>query len=513
MAHLEDTQDITIQHARRGGEKRIGDKNIPVDGFCKENKTIYQMHGCFWHGCIKCFPEDRDVKVKDRWSYDKKYKKTQETTEYLKSFGYEVVEKWECEFKLMKDSVSAESKNKYFYPTEHRYRMIESEILEAVTTEQLFGALEVDVSVPDELKDYFADLPPIFKHATITYNDIGEHMQGYLEENKIKYVDRENLIASMFGEKILLITPMVNWLLKKGVKITKIYQVIEFDPKTCFKKFVNDVCNDRRAGDRDPSLTIIADTSKLIGNAVYGHSLMDKEKHSHVIFTDLEGTNKHINSPFFKDLEEMDEDTFEIKMQKKRVKYDLPIQLGFFVYNYAKLRMLEFLYDFIDKHMDRAKYNLIEMDTDSLYLALSTDSLEDAVKPEMEKSFAEAKIEFFPRSDTPENAAFDSRTPGLFKVEWQGDCFYGLAAKTYYCFSEKGKDKYSSKGVNKKLKLSRDDYLHVLDTQEDLSHKNRGFILKDNQMLTYEQVRKGLPYLYVKRKVLADGYSTTYLDL
>ena len=513
LAHLEETKGITIQHARRGGEKRIGDKNIPVDGFCKETNIIYQMHGCYWHGCIKCFPEDRDVKVEGKWSYDKKYKKTQETTEYLKSFGYEVVEKWECEFKLMKDSVSAETKEKYFYPTEHRYRMLESEILEAVKTEKLFGALEVDVSVPEELKEYFADLPPIFKHATIKYDDIGEHMQEYLNEKKIKYVDRVNLIASMFGQNILLITPMINWLLNKGVKVTKIYQVIEFDPQICFKKFVDDVCNDRRAGDRDPNLSIIADTSKLIGNSVYGHSLMDKEKHSHVIFTDLEGANKHVNSPFFNDLEEMDEETFEVKMQKKKVKYDLPIQLGFFVYNYAKLRMLEFLYDFIDKHLVRSKYNLIEMDTDSLYLALSTDSIDDAIKPGMENSFADTKNEFFPRSGTSEIAAFDSRTPGLFKVEWQGDGFVGLAAKTYYCFADKGKDKYSSKGVNKKLKLTKDDYINVLDTQEDRFQKNRGFILKDNEMLTYEQVRKGLSYLYVKRKVLADGYSTTYLDL
>ena len=173
--------------------------------------------------------------------------------------------------------------------------MVESEILEAVEKDILFGALEVDVSVPEELKEYFADLPPIFKHATITYEDIGEYMLQYLEENQIKYQIRVNLIASMFGEKILLITPMVNWLLKKGVKI---YQVIEFDPKKCFKKFVVDVCYDRRAGDKDPRLSIIADTSKLIGNAVYGHSLMDKEKHSHVIF--LKVLRKMLTVPFSK---------------------------------------------------------------------------------------------------------------------------------------------------------------------------------------------------------------------
>ena len=51
-------------------------------------------------------------------------------------------------------------------------------------------------------------------------------------------------------------------------------------------------------------------------------------------------------------------------MQQKTVKHDLPIHLGFFVYNYAKL---EFMYDVIDKHLDRRKFCLLEMDTGKLF--------------------------------------------------------------------------------------------------------------------------------------------------
>lgn len=59
-----------------------------------------------------------------------------------------------------------------------------------------------------------------------------------------------------------------------------------------------------------------------------------------------------INSFFFRDLEELPEGVYEIKSAKKRVKLDLPIQIGFFVYQYAKLRMLEFYYHCIDKYLD-----------------------------------------------------------------------------------------------------------------------------------------------------------------
>ena len=35
LAYTEDTEGILIQHARNGGEKRVGVKNIPVDGYCR----------------------------------------------------------------------------------------------------------------------------------------------------------------------------------------------------------------------------------------------------------------------------------------------------------------------------------------------------------------------------------------------------------------------------------------------------------------------------------------------
>ena len=43
---------------------------------------------------------------------------------------------------------------------------------------------------------------------------------------------------------------------------------------------------------------------------------------------------------------------------------NLPFQVGFFVYQYAKLRMLQFYYDFFDKYLDRADFQMCEMDTD-----------------------------------------------------------------------------------------------------------------------------------------------------
>ena len=46
------------------------------------------------------------------------------------------------------------------------------------------------------------------------------------------------------------------------------------------------------------------------------------------------------------------------------------------MYQYAKLRMLQFYYDFLDKYLDRSDFQMCEKDTDSAYIAISGKSVE-----------------------------------------------------------------------------------------------------------------------------------------
>ena len=155
---------------------------------------------------------------------------------------------WECEWREYKKLHS--TNNKYIYPTEHKFRMSETEILKHIQNGEIFGAIEVDIHVPDHLKTYFEEMPPIFKNTTVTHNDIGEYMQTFLQEKGEKFPDRRYLIGSMFGRKILLTTPLLKWYLSHGLVVTKVYQVIEFNPKKCFSKFADNISDDRRAGNK-----------------------------------------------------------------------------------------------------------------------------------------------------------------------------------------------------------------------------------------------------------------------
>ena len=142
--------------------------------------------------------------------------------------------------------------------------MSPTRILREVRSERLFGCVEVDIRVPDHLKEKFSEMCPVFKNTEISRDGIGEFMKTYAEESNIMAQPRQSLIGSMKGDKILLATPLLKWHLEHGLEVTKVHQVGEFTPEPCFKPFGDAVSDARRAGDADPSKAIIAGTMKLV---------------------------------------------------------------------------------------------------------------------------------------------------------------------------------------------------------------------------------------------------------
>ena len=95
-----------------------------------------------------------------------------------------------------------------------------------------------------------------------------------------------------------------------------------------------------------------------------------------------EKTHSAINSKLFKRLNHITDQLYKVELVNSEIEHREPIIVGFFILQYAKLRMLELYYNFFKKFCDTDKYEELEMDTDSLYLALSEEKLEDAILPE-----------------------------------------------------------------------------------------------------------------------------------
>ncbi|XP_065222349.1 uncharacterized protein LOC135846916 [Planococcus citri] len=97
---LESFNNDNIAHATNGGEVQIC--GAKVDGFDSTTNTVYQFHGCFWHGCPECFDDDTINHVTNERMTDL-YQKTMGRTEQLEEAGYTVVEMWECAWKKSRE--------------------------------------------------------------------------------------------------------------------------------------------------------------------------------------------------------------------------------------------------------------------------------------------------------------------------------------------------------------------------------------------------------------------------
>ena len=112
---------------------------------------------------------------------------------------------------------------------------------------------------------------------------------------------------------------------------------------------------------------------------------MDRSRHTVTKFLNDEKTHCAINSKVFKRPNFINDRLYEVELVKSEIEHREPIIVGFFILHYAKLSMLELYYNFFKKFCDTEKYEELEMDTDSLYLALSEENLEDII-PQTEET-------------------------------------------------------------------------------------------------------------------------------
>ena len=91
------------------------------------------------------------------------------------------------------------------------------------------------------------------------------------------------------------------------------------------------------------------------------------------------------------------------------------------------------------------------MDTDSNYLGITAENVEDLIKPELKEQFDQDKHNWFVTPLAPQG----KHTPGLFKVEFKGDKMIDLCSKSYctellVIENSLAQVKFSMKSINKR---------------------------------------------------------------
>ena len=148
------------------------------------------------------------------------------------------------------------------------------------------------------------------------------------------------LLLSFHLNNGTIITPLQLFYLHLGLECTKIYQFVQFTPKKCFNSFVESAVNARRQGDENPNSNVVAETMKLLESISYGYQIMHRSRHTLTKYLNDEKTHSATNNKPFKRLIFITDQLYEIELVKSELEHREPIIVGFFILQYAKLRML-----------------------------------------------------------------------------------------------------------------------------------------------------------------------------
>jgi len=101
---------------------------------------------------------------------------------------------------------------------------------------------------------------------------------------------------------------------------------------------MNWVSDEHRKGDIDQKYMIIAECCKTVGNSSFGRTVRNKNKHKNLKYGNMYKFNECKNKWIFYDSDKF-VDIYEIILNKKCIKQNLPLEIGCCVFDESKLRM------------------------------------------------------------------------------------------------------------------------------------------------------------------------------
>ena len=114
-------------------------------------------------------------------------------------------------------------------------------------------------------------MSPLFVFQEILDRNIPQEIKIYKEKTGRKALKgTKKLLGVIKAKKILLYTPVIEWYLQHGLRLTAVHQLIEYEPGMPFSWFPEEVANARREADKDPLKKQLGDVAKLKGNSFYG---------------------------------------------------------------------------------------------------------------------------------------------------------------------------------------------------------------------------------------------------
>ena len=213
----------------------------------------------------------------------------------------------------------------------------------------------------------------------------------------------------------------------------------------------------------------------------------------------------------------MNDAFYEIELARAQIEHKEPITVWFFISQYRKLPLLDLYFKFQTKFCDVNKFEELEKDTNSLYLARAGKDFENCIRPDMKaewrrvlsrdcnEHFTADTVRFFTQLCCDKHEKRDKREPGFFKEEFRCAEMLRFSSNTFCCFNvASDKFKFSRKGLNKRVLEQSGDgaldkYRRALVEKIIFTSTDRSFRTGNYTVATFEQVRKRLSCFYPKK--------------
>ena len=174
--------------------------------------------------------------------------------------------------------------------------------MQGIRDGRLFGYVQCYIELPEHLRSYFSNFPPIFKNTVFSRKDIGTLMREYAEKENIMAQPRRMVLSSFTLTDGTIITSLLLFYLKLGLVCKKIHRFVQYTPRKCFNNFVQSAVEARHQRDENPNSSVAAETMKLLADSSYGYQLRDRRRHTVIRYLTDEKTHSAINNKMFKRL-------------------------------------------------------------------------------------------------------------------------------------------------------------------------------------------------------------------
>ena len=145
----------------------------------------------------------------------------------------------------------------------------EESLEEGIINGELFGFAVLDVETPENLIKEYEEagflFPLVIRREEITAEYLSSYMKERFAEESAK-IDRKTVIQSYNGTQILVFTPIIQFWISRGMKISNITKFYQFVPGKALKPFADKVYNMRCEAtyEKDESK---GNTAKIFGNS------------------------------------------------------------------------------------------------------------------------------------------------------------------------------------------------------------------------------------------------------